>query len=83
MITTVTTAALAGLATPAVAVSLGAVAVISLIIFLIMKELSTAELESGKKSPKLSSLASNLNVAILPLLMVFAVIVAVKVAEIL
>ena len=83
MITTVTTAALAGLATPAIAASLGAATVISLIIFLIMKELSTAELEGGKSSPRLSSLASNLNVAILPLLIVFAVIVAVKVVEVL
>jgi hypothetical protein len=83
MITTVTTAALAGLATPALAVSLGAAAVISLIIFLIMKELSSAELESGKPAPKLKSFASNLNVAILPLLLVFVVIVAVKIAEIL
>ena len=83
MITTVTTAALAGLATPALAVSFGAAAVVSLILFLIAKELSSAELESGKPRPRLRFFTDSLNVAILPLLLAFVVIVAVKVWEVL
>ena len=83
MITTVTTAALAGTVTAALAASLGVAAVLSLIIFLMMREISSAELESGKAAPRLKFFTKSLNVAILPLLVVFAVIVAVKIFEIL
>ena len=62
---------------------MGAAAVISLIVLLIMKELSSAEIESGKSAPRLRFFSSSLNVAILPLLVVFVVIVAVKVIELL
>lgn len=81
MITTVTTAALTSSAL--VAAGLGAAAVISLITLLIMKELSSAELESGRDSPRLRFFAASLNVPIVALLLVFAVIVAVKVWEVL
>ncbi len=83
MITTVTTAALAGLATPALAAGLGAGAVVFLILLLIMKELGSAELESGKERPRLKFFTRTLNIAILPLLIVFAVIVVVKIWEVL
>lgn len=62
---------------------MGAAAVISLIVLLIMKELSSAEIESGKSARRLRFFSSSLNVAILPLLVVFVVIVAVKVIELL
>ncbi len=83
MITTVTTAALAGMIAPAVIASFGAAAVISLIIFLIMKELTSSEQDDENVAPRLKFFTKSLNVAILPLLLVFVVIVAVKIWEIL
>jgi len=85
MITTATTAATASVSlTPtALAATLGAIAVVSLILLLIMKELASAEVEGGRESKRLRSFVSNLNVPIVPLLIVFVVIVAVKVWEVL
>jgi hypothetical protein len=82
-ITTVAAVSSAALASPVVVAGLGAAAVICLILMLIMKELSTAELESGKPRPRLKFFASCLNTAIAPLLLVFVVIVAVKVWQVL
>lgn len=65
------------------AVTLGGVGVVALILLLISRELSTAELESGKESRPLKTLSRYVIVPILPLLLVFAVIVAQKVAEVL
>ena len=60
----------------------GAAAVVSLILLLIMRELSSAHAEeSGNKRSKL--LSHTLLIPILPLLVVFAFIVAVKVLEVL
>ncbi len=62
--------------------SFGAAAVVSLILLLIMRELSSAHAEeSGNHRSKL--LSHTLLIPILPLLVVFAFIVAVKVLEVL
>jgi hypothetical protein len=68
---------------PAVIAGLGAVAVVALILLLVMKELTTAELDSGRARPRLKFLVGSLNGAIIPLLLVFVVIVAVKVWQVL
>ncbi len=66
-----------------IAGTLGGIAVVALIFLLITKELSSAEVESGKASEKLDTLSRYLLIPIVPLLLVFAVIVAVKVWEVL
>ena len=81
MITTVTTSTITTVTTIAamgLAVTIGAAAVIALIAFLTSKEIASASLSSFSQLT-----ARFLNVGILPLVMVFAVIVAVKVAEVL
>ncbi len=83
MITTVTTVTTTTVTTFALAGSLGAIAVIALILMLVARELSTAEGEDVKKGGALGPLAAYLLVPILSLLVVFAVIVAVKVLEVL
>jgi len=73
-VVTVTSTFLAG--------SFGAAAVVSLILLLIMRELSSAHAEeSGSSKSKL--LSHTLLIPISPLLIVFAFIVAVKVLEVL
>lgn len=67
MITTVTTTATAT-----------TIIVVALIVFLTAKELAGASL-----SPSHQLIARFLNVGILPLIMAFAVVIAVKIAEIL
>ena len=77
MITTVVT-----VTSTFLAASFGAAAVVSLILLLIMRELSSAHAEeSGNVKAKL--LSHTLLVPIAPLLVVFAFIVAVKVLEVL
>jgi len=58
--------------------SLGMVAVITLLILLIQKELITVG-----EGPRTKVLVRALNIAIVPLLMAFALTMAVKVAEVL
>ncbi|MFQ5838519.1 MAG: hypothetical protein ACE5HJ_07025 [Thermoplasmata archaeon] len=78
-ISTISSAVVAAL----VAGTLGGIAVVSLIFLLIMKELSSAEVESGRASKKLRVFSRYVVIPIVPLLLVFAVIVAVKVWEVL
>ncbi len=66
-----------------IAGTLGGIAVVALIFLLITKELSSAEVESGRASEKLDTLSRYVLIPIVPLLLVFAVIVAVKVWEVL
>ncbi|HYS74109.1 MAG TPA: hypothetical protein VEO96_09070 [Thermoplasmata archaeon] len=73
-VVTVTSTFLAG--------SFGAAAVASLILFLIMRELTSAHAEETG-SPKSRLLSHTLLVPITPLLVVFCFIVAVKVLEVL
>jgi len=82
VITTVTTTTTVSSAI-GMASGLGAVAVIMLIIFLIMKELSSAEVEDKMHSERLRNLASILTVPVVSLLVVFAVIVMAKIWEVL
>ncbi len=63
--------------------TLGGIAVVALIFLLVMKELSSAEVESGRASKTLETLSRYVVMPIIPLLLVFAVIVAVKVWEVL
>jgi len=72
-ITTVTTIAAMGLT-----VTISVAAVVTLIAFLTTKELASASL-----SPSSHLTARFLNVGILPMIMAFAVIVAVRITEIL
>lgn len=78
-ISTISSAVVAAL----IAGTLGGIAVVSLIFLLIMKELSSAEVESGRASKKLRVFSRYVVIPIVPLLLVFAVIVAVKVWEVL
>jgi hypothetical protein len=73
-VVTVTSTFLAG--------TFGAAAVASLILFLIMRELTSAHAEETG-SPKSKLLSRTLLIPISPLLIVFAFIVAVKVVEVL
>lgn len=87
MISTVTTTTVTTIASTSVAAGLGLVAVICLIALLITKELTGAEVETsgatGAIYPWVQSLNRALNVAIIPLLIVFSFIVLVKVLEVL
>ena len=76
MISTVTTATISTVTTVIAAASLGLIAVLALIAFLASKEMAATG--DGIRQRLLSRA---LNVAIMPLLMVFGVIVAVKVIE--
>ncbi len=78
-ISTISSAVVAAL----IAGTLGGIAVVALILLLITKELSSAEVESGRKSRRLETLSRYVVIPIVPLLLVFAVIVAVKVWEVL
>lgn len=83
----ITTYAISAISSSTVAVlaagALGALAVVALILLLIAKELSSAEVESGRAGPRLSTFSRYVVMPIVPLLVVFAVIVAVKVWEVL
>ncbi len=63
--------------------TLGGIAIVALIFLLIARELSSAEVEAGGDRPRLDALSRYVLVPIAPLLVVFAVIVAVKVWEVL
>ena len=79
MVSTVTTTTVSTVtSTAGLAASLGLIAVLILISFLVAKELAGATAH-----PRLQRLSRFLNVAIIPLLMVFTTIVGVKVAEVL
>ena len=75
-ISTVTTSAVTS--TAGFAASLGLIALLALVSLLLAKELSSA---TG--APRMQRFGRGLNVAIIPLLMVFAAIVAVKLVEVL
>lgn len=79
MITTVTTTTV--MSAVALGAGLGVVAVIALIVLLIAKELSSAE--GDGKNEKLKNLASILTIPIVSLMLVFMVIVATKIWEVL
>ena len=78
MISTVTTTTVSTVTTVALAASLGLVSVITLLSLLIQKELVTTA-----TSPRAKVLSRALNIAIVPLLMVFILLTAVRVAEVL
>ncbi len=75
MISTITTSTVTTMANISLAGTLGLIAIIFLLTLLVQKEISTSI--SGKKMLRLSHA---LNVAILPLLIVFVSIVVVRVA---
>ena len=79
MISTVTTTTVSTVTTTVgMAASLGLIAVLTLIVFLVAKELAGAD-----DRPRLQLLSRALNVAIFPLLIVFTAIVVAKVVEVL
>ena len=78
MISTVTTSTVTTGATATFAASLALVAIISLLIFLIQKEVLSASSNDGAKA-----MSRVLNIAIVPLILSFLFIVVVKVAEVL
>lgn len=77
MVSTVTTTTVSTVTTVVMAGSLGLVAVVTLLILLIQKELIAVS-----EGPRAKLLVRALNIAIAPLLMAFALSMAVKVAEI-
>ncbi len=77
MISTVTTTTMA--VTQGQIMSYGAIAVISLIVFLALKEIMSSE--AGKR-PSVHSFLNGANIAIIPLLLVFMAIVAYKVVSV-
>ena len=83
MLTTVTTVTTVTVTSAAIVASLGAFAVVALIALLIMKELGSAELESGAHRPRLAFFVRALNGPIVPLFFAFLAIVAVKVLQVL
>ena len=83
MITTVATSAVTATAVALAAGTLGAVAVVALLLLLITRELSSAEAQSGSGGRRPQTLSRYVVIPIIPLLLVFAVIVAVKVWEVL
>ncbi|MCL0091812.1 hypothetical protein M1N59_00915 [Dehalococcoidales bacterium] len=78
MISTVTTSTVTLIEAMGLAAITGGAATVALIALLIARELASASL-----SPSSQLIARFLNVGILPLIVVFAVTVAVKIAEIL
>lgn len=79
MISTVTTTTVSTITTAVgIAASLGLMAVLTLIAFLVAKELAGAD-----SRPRLQALGRALNVGIIPLLLVFGAIAAAKVVEVL
>jgi len=78
MISTVTTTTVSTVTTVAIAGSLALIAVVTLLVLLIQKEVTTAS--RGRLAHAFSRA---LNIGIVPLLLGFALLVAVKVAEVL
>ena len=78
----ITTATATLITSSVLAGAFGAAATVSLILFLIMRELASAHAEESA-SLRSKLLSHTLLVPILPLLVTFAFIVAVKVAEVL
>ena len=78
MISTVTTTTTT--VTTAEVMTYSIIAVVALIVFLALKEILSSEAEN---KPKVESFMSGVNVAIVPLLLVFVSIVAYKVVSIL
>jgi hypothetical protein len=79
MVSTVTTVTVSTVtSTAGIAAGLGLIAVLALISFLVTKELASAG-----DNPRLERLSRFLNVAIVPLLVVFTSIVIARVAEVL
>ena len=76
MVSTVTTSTIATVTSAAIAGSLVLIGVCTLLALLIQKELTTAT-----KSRFTRALNQALNIGIVPLLLAFALIVAVKIAE--
>lgn len=84
MITTVATSTVTSSSIAALAGgSLGAIAVVALILLLLTKELTSQEVESGRAGERVATLAKHVVIPIIPLLLAFSVIVAVKVWEVL
>ena len=81
MITTVTTTTV--MSAVALGAGLGVISMIALVFLLIAKELSTAEVEGGRNNEKLRNFASVLTIPIASLVLVFMVIVATKIWEVL
>ena len=78
MVSTVTSVTISTVTTVALSASLGLVAIVILLALLIQKELVSVAV-----GPKAKAFGRVLNTAIVPLLMVFAVTVVVKVLEVL
>ncbi len=77
MISTVTTSTVSTITSAAgVAASLGLIAVLALVGMLVVREMT-----AGHERPRMQALARALNVAIVPLLIAFAVIVAARVVQ--
>ncbi len=77
-----TTTVVVATTTLGIAAALGAIGTCILISALIAKELSTSyETPKPPIKERLKSLTSSFNIAIMPMLMIFALIVAVKVME--
>ena len=77
MITTVTTSSVTMIAAMGLIATISVAAAVALIALL-----TTKELASASRSPSSRRTARFLNVGILPMVMAFAVIVAVKIAEV-
>jgi hypothetical protein len=76
MVSTVTTATIASITTVAIAGSLALIGIFTLLALLVQKELTTSA--RGRFA---RALGRALNISIVPLLIAFAMIVAVKVAQ--
>lgn len=83
MITTVTTTTVTIITAASLGLiaSIGGFAVLFLILQLVAKKIAATEAESGRARQALRTLNAYLNVSIIPLLMVFAAILAAKVLE--
>ncbi len=78
MISTVTTSTVSTITTSAIAGSIALIGILVLLFLLIQKELA-----SSASGTRLKTLGRVLNIGIVPLLMAFVVVVAVRVAQIL
>ena len=78
MVSTVTTSTVTTVTTIGFGVAMGLVAIIALLAFLFIRELATAS-----KSTNHRFLARSLDIGIVPLLIAFAMIVVMKVVEVL
>ncbi|MEA2033856.1 MAG: hypothetical protein U9N41_09795 [Euryarchaeota archaeon] len=84
VVTVTTTTVVVATTTLGIAAALGAIGTCILISALIAKELSTSyETPNPPIKERLKSLTSSFNIAIMPMLMIFALIVVVKVMEVL